>query len=160
MLVWFFGRAPERRDVLLVLAVMLASGAAVALGGGSGWLALLAADVGGGVVANTTRATAGWYAARPAWLHVAFVGLHAGHAGLAAWLGGGSPAWVAALMSLTCAGVLAVRCGPRALAPGVGLATVAVGAFLLPALPAAPGFGALFLLKLVFGFGVHARRGA
>jgi hypothetical protein len=140
------------------IGVGAATGLAAFIASGSVWLALLTADVGGGVIANTTSATSRWYAARPRWVHVLFVVLHLAHIALAALWGGGSLAWAAALFGAMITGVAVVRLVPRPMAMTVALAVVVLGASVLAPLPAFPPFAALFLLKLVFGFGLHARR--
>lgn len=153
-----YGTAPDRREVLLSLGLAVLAAAEVLRQGSSPWLALVCADVAGGIVANTTRSTGAWYAARPAWFRVAFVVLHAGHAALAAWSGGGSWAWAGALFAVMAAGVALVRVVPRGLAMATALAVVVLGSVALSPLPDLPAFGALFLVKLVVGFGVHSRR--
>lgn len=157
LLAWLYGARPERRDVALSLGLAVVAAADVLRRGHSPWLALVCADVAGGIVANATRSTGEWYAARPAWQRVAFVAVHAAHAWLAAASGGASPAWASALFLVMAVGVGVVRVVPQALAAGTALAVVTLGAIVLPPLPALPAFAALFLLKLVFGFGVHAR---
>lgn len=155
---FLLGNEPRFFDVVATIGVAAATGLVAFLWSGSAWLGLVAADVGGGVIANATESTSGWYAARPRWVHVLFVVLHFAHVALGALWGGGSLFWVAGLFCATSVGVAVVRLVPSQMAMTVALAAVVLGASLLTPLPAFPPFAALFLLKLVFGFGLHAKR--
>lgn len=156
---WLFGATPRRCDVGAVVAVAAVAAWATWDASGSWLLALLAADVGGGVVALAMRSTARWYAARPRGLHVAFVAVHLVHVLVAAVVGGASLVWALAVFAYAAAAVVLVRLAPPASAPIAALALVATGAVVHPVLPGLPVFVPLLLLKLVVGFGVHAHRG-
>lgn len=156
---WLHGAAPRRCDLLATYAAAAVAAWATWDGSGSWVLALIAADLGGGVVAFATPATARWYAARRRPVHVAFVGLHVLHVVVAASVGGASPVWAAAVFGYAAAAVVLVRLLPAAAALPAAFALVAVGAFVHPVLPGLAAFVPLLLLKLVVGFAVHARRG-
>lgn len=152
------GASPRRIDVVLGVVAGVAAAAGAFAVTPSPWLAAITADVGAGIVANASTSTSQWYAKRPAWLHVLFIGAHAAHVGVAAWAGGGTWAWASALFAVMAAGVLVVRLAPASAATPLALAVLVAGSALLPSLPGFPPFAALFLVKLVFGFGLHARR--
>jgi len=156
---WLIGPSPSR----VVLIAIQVVGALVAAGvwwtGGSPWLALVAWDVAAGALANTTPSTSGFYASKPRSAHVAFIVVHALHVFLSAYLGGQTPLWALAVYVTTVVGVVAVRSVAVELATPVALGVVLVGATVIPALPGWPAFVAVFLLKIVWAFGVCARRG-
>lgn len=156
---WLLGDAPRRCDVLAVALAAAVAAWATWDASGSWLLALLAADLAGGVVALATRSTARWYAARRRRDHAAFVALHALHVVAAAAVGGASLVWAAAVFAYAAAAVALVRLTPSGSALPVALALVAGGAVLHPVLPGLPAFVPLVLLKLVAGFGAQARRG-
>lgn len=157
---WLHGAAPRRCDLLATYAAAGAAAWATWDVTGSALLAVIAADLGGGVVALVTPSTARWYAARGRATHVAFVGLHVLHVVVAATVGGASPVWAVAVFAYAAAAVVLVRLTPSATALPVACALVVVGAVVHPVLPGLTAFLPLFLLKLVVGFAVHARRAA
>jgi hypothetical protein len=157
---WLHGAAPRRCDLIATYAAAITAAWATYDASGSWVLAAIAADVGGGVVANATASTARWYAARGRPVHVAFVGMHVLHVVLAAAVGGASPVWATAVFVFAAASVVLVRSVARASALAVASALVVIGSVAFPLLPGLAPFVPLFLLKLVVGFGVHARRDA
>ncbi len=152
------GETPRLGDLALGLVAGAATGLAAALSSGSPWLGGVAADVGAGIIANVSTSTAQWYANKARWLHFTFVVLHSLHVAVATWATGAPWTWGLALFLAMAAGVGVVRLVPVVVAPASALCCVVIGAAFVPALPAFPAFGALFLLKLVYGFGLHARR--
>ena len=157
---WLHGAAPRRCDLLATYAAAAVAAWATWDVSGSWVLALIAADLGGGVVAFATPSTARWYAARRRPVHVAFVGLHVLHVVVAANVGGASPVWAVAVFAFAAAAVVLVRLLPPAAALPVAFALVVVAAFVHPSLPGLVAFVPLLILKLVVGFAVHARRDA
>lgn len=154
---WLHGAAPRRCDLIATYAAAAVAAWATWDVAGSWVLAVIAADLGGGVVAFATPSTARWYAARRRPVHVAFVGVHALHVVVAASVGGASPLWAVAVFAYVAASVVLVRLLPPAAALPVALALVVVGTVVHPVLPGLAAFVPLLLLKLVVGFAVHAR---
>lgn len=157
---WWHGAAPRRCDLIATYAAAALAAWATYDAAGSFVLALIAADLGGGVVAFATPSTARWYAARRRPVHVAFVGGHVLHVVVAAIAGGASPVWTVAVFAYAAAAVVLVRLLPPSSALPAAFALVVVGAVVHPVLPGLAAFVPLLLLKLVVGFAVHARRDA
>lgn len=157
---WLHGADPRRCDLIATYAAAAVAAWATWDASGSWVLAVLAADLGGGVVAFATPSAARWYAARPRPVHVAFVGVHVLHVVVAAQVGGASPVWAVAVFAYAAAAVVLVRLLPRAAALPVAFALVVLAAVAHPVLPGLAAFVPLLMLKLVVGFAVHARRSA
>ena len=157
---WLHGVAPRRCDLLATYAAAAVAAWATYDVAGSTVLALIAADLGGGVVAFATPSTARWYAARRRPFHLAFVGLHVAHVVVAAAVGGASPVWAVAVFAYAAASVVLVRLLPPGAALPAAFALVVVAAVVHPVLPGLAAFVPLLMLKLVVGFAVHARRDA
>ncbi|MDF1523971.1 MAG: hypothetical protein P1P87_14295 [Trueperaceae bacterium] len=157
---WWHGAAPRRCDLMATYGAALVAAWATYDVAGSWLLAVIAADLGGGVVAFATPSTARWYAARRRPVHVAFVGVHVLHVVAAALVGGASPVWAVAVFAYAAAAVVLVRLLPPAAALPAAFALVVVASVVHPVLPGLAAFVALLLLKLVVGFAVHARRDA
>ena len=155
---WLHGAAPRRCDLIATYAAAVAAGWATYDVAGSTVLAVIAADLGGGVVAFATPSVARWYASRQRPVHLAFVGVHVLHVVVAANVGGASPVWAVAVFAYAAAAVVLVRLLPSSAALPAAFALVVVAAVVHPVLPGFAAFVPLLLLKLVVGFAVHARR--
>ena len=155
---WLHGAAPRRCDLIATYAAAVVAAWATWDVAGSWVLAVIAADLGGGVVAFATPATARWYAAQRRPVHVAFVGVHVLPVVVAASLGGASPLWAVAVFAYVVAAVVLVRLLPSTAALPAAFALVVVAAVVHPLLPGFAAFVPLLVLKLVVGFAVHARR--
>ena len=157
---WLHGAAPRRCDLIATYAAAAVAAWATYDAAGSVVLALIAADLAGGVVAFSTPSVARWYAARQRPLHLAFVGVHVLHVVVAAAVGGASPVWAVAVFAYVAASVVLVRLLPATAVLPVAFALVVVAAVVHPVLPGLVAFVPLLMLKLVVGFAAHARRDA
>lgn len=150
--------------VAAALAVPLAAGAAVAAGpiGWQWWQWLLvlalAADLGGGMVANALPATKRWYhrGGRPEWRLIAFVAIHLHLPVLALALPGAisvSAAWLGYLWLV--GGALALLAVPNRLRLGAAVALTLVGTVLvarmMPMTSAIGWMPLALMLKLLVG---------
>ena len=144
--------------IAVIQAVGLAVGAWVWRGSASLLLALVAWDVASGALAFSTPTTSAFFASKPRSVHVAFVGVHALHVVAAAWCGGESWGWSAAVYATTVSGIVLVRAAPDVLATPVAFGVVVLGSSLISTLSAWPAFVPVWLLKLVWAFGLLARR--
>lgn len=162
------GEEARLADVLVTWTVALAAAAiivarAAARPAAVAWweiaiVALVGADLAGGVVANFTASTDRYYASRPR-LRIGFLALHVVHPVVLFFVIGGPVEVWAAIPAYTLAAAFAVNAirGP-AQAP-VAAAFVVVGVLItfswFVIAPPALWFAPLFLVKLVLGFAVR-----
>ncbi len=163
------GEAPEPHELVIVglvgigVASLLLAGEPVHELGLASWLLawLLVADIAAGCVANFTRSTNDYYAARPGHRRV-FLAIHV-HLLVLGWLLGELGAsvvglWVYVIVGAAIVNALAGR--PRQVfVAGVVLALGLVAVLLAPLSPTMRGAAALFLVKVAYAFAVdhHAQ---
>jgi hypothetical protein len=157
-LAWFHGTAPCRRDVAATYLASAVVAWTVLDASWPWWLALVAADVGGGVVSSVTRSTGRWYAARSRRTQTTYVGLHLLHLLAIAAATGASLLWATTTFLFVAAAVMAVRTVPPSSALPVAFALVAVGTTVHGHPLDTSAIVPLLMVKLIVGFGVHARR--
>lgn len=166
----FFGESPRRTDVWLTVLgavggvvglVLMYTAQGVALSALQ-WLILigLMLDIGGGVVANVTRATNAYYTTRPPRLSVVFLLVHGLQPALAVAFLGAGVAWAVALYAYALIGGLVVvrqrgypSQRPLAMLILMGGIVAVEGLFSVPVWLG--WFAPLYLIKLVYGFAVR-----
>lgn len=157
---WIHGTSPYRWAIAVSYLAGAVVGWVVLDGSGPWWLALVGVDLGAGVVAHTTTSTAQWYASRSVRAHVWFVVAHLVHLAAMSVAFGVPLAWALTTFAFLASGVVIVRSVPRSAALPVAFAVVAVGTAVHAHPLDTASLVPLLMVKVVAGFGVHARRTA
>ena len=176
MLRLLYGDSPTARDLVLIhltavsaaglLLLLYAQSAAPFSLAAAGVIVVLALDEAGGVVANATRSTSGWYRRQPAWVSIVFLAVHALQPALMALvLGLPWPVFALLYGYQLAAGCVLIRLREHDVQRPLAAALLGIGVVLFVGLSTVPPvlmiLGLLYLVKLVVMFPVdhHAAQG-